>query len=82
MVFENGQKTVANYARGVRLFNEDLLPGYVNNFTATHSGVRSIIYDAHTLFSHILDNPHWYGFKNNYCFSCIGCYNVTGCFWA
>jgi hypothetical protein len=82
MVTENGQKIVDDYAKGVALFNDHLLPKYVNNFTATHQGVNSIIYDAHSFFSKILDHPQWYGFKNNYCYSCIGCHNVTGCFWA
>ena len=35
-----------------------------------------------TFFTRILDNPTWYGFKDNKCYSCIGCYNVTGCFWS
>ena len=82
MVTENGHAIVENYAEGVALFNKHLLPRYVSNFTATHEGVRTIIYNAHTFFSEILDHPQWYGFRNNYCYSCIGCYNVTGCFWA
>lgn len=82
MVAESGQRTVDDYAEDVELFNDHLLPRYVNNFTATHGGVKAIIYDAHRFFSKILDHPQWYGFKNNYCYSCTGCYNVTGWFWS
>jgi hypothetical protein len=66
MVVENGRKIVENYAEGVELFNDHLLPRYVNNFTATHSGVQSIICNAHSSFSKIPDHPSWYGFKNNF----------------
>lgn len=82
MVFEHGQKIIDNFAEGVELFNNHLLPHYVQNFTAMHPGSRAIVYDAHTFFARILDNPTWYGFKDNKCYSCIGCYNVTGCFWS
>jgi hypothetical protein len=82
MVAETNQTVVENYAEGVALFNDHLLPKYVANFTSTYTDVRTIVYDAHSFFSEILDHPGWYGFKNNYCYSCIGCYNVTGCFWA
>lgn len=82
MVFEKNKTIVDDYAEGVALFNDNLLPTYVSNFTATHPGVRSVTYDAHAFFSKVLDHPGWYGFKNNYCYSCIGCRNVTGCFWS
>ncbi|KAK4499505.1 hypothetical protein PRZ48_010020 [Zasmidium cellare] len=82
MVFEKGQKYVDNYAQGVELWNQHLLPQYIANFTASHPGVRSITYDAHTFFSTILDRPRVYGFRDNTCYSCIGCRNVTGCFWS
>jgi len=82
MVFEtNNQTIVDNYIEGVALYNE-LLPTYVQNFTSGHEGVRSIIYDSHSLFNEILDHPRKYGFKDNTCYSCIGCRNVTGCFWS
>lgn len=82
MVFQNGNATVSNYANAVSYFNNDLLPDYVQNFTSTHSGVKTVIYDAHTLFSEILDHPQWYGFRDSTCYACIGCTNGTGCFWA
>jgi phospholipase/lecithinase/hemolysin len=82
MVTQHGADIIENYRQGVTLFNSQLLPAYVANFTASHEGVRSIVYDAYSLFSEILDRPHWYGFKDNTSYTCIGCTNGTGDFWA
>ncbi|KAF2164492.1 carbohydrate esterase family 16 protein [Zasmidium cellare ATCC 36951] len=82
MVFEKGQKIIDNYAQGVALWNQNLFPAYVRNFTAQHPGSRAVVYDAHSAFSTILDHPRYYGFRDSTCYSCIGCRNVTGCFWS
>lgn len=82
MVTENGKAIIDNYIEGVTLFNEHLFPEYVETFTATHNGVKTVIYDAYSLFSEILDHPTWYGFKDNSSYTCIGCTNGTGDFWS
>ena len=82
MVTQNGQDIIDNYREGVSLFNEKLFPEYVQTFTSTYNGVRTVIYDAFSLFSEILDNPTWYGFKDNSSYTCIGCTNGTGDFWS
>lgn len=82
MVTENGEAIIENYKEGVTLFNEHLFPEYVEIFTSTHNGVNTVIYDAFSLFNEILDNPAWYGFKDNSSYTCIGCTNGTGDFWS
>ncbi|KIN08305.1 carbohydrate esterase family 16 protein [Oidiodendron maius Zn] len=77
MVTQNGQDIIDNYREGVSLFNEKLFPEYVQTFTSTYNDVRTVIYDAFSLFSEILDNPTGYGFKDNSSYTCIGCTNGT-----
>ncbi|MCJ1447391.1 MAG: hypothetical protein MMC23_007902 [Stictis urceolatum] len=76
MVTSHSQEIIDNYAEGVALFNDVLLPGYVDRFSSNHSGVKTAIYNAHALFTAVLDEPHMYGYKDDSCFS------QTGCFWA
>ena len=71
-----------NYKEGVSYFNDHLLPTYVRNFKKDHKGVKTIVYDAFSLFSAILDHPQWYGFKDGTSYTCIGCKNGTGDFWS
>jgi len=71
MVLNQTRSIIANYTYAVNHYNHDLLPASVNNFTRTHSGVRSIIYNVYSLFTQVLNNPHDYGFANSTCYSCI-----------
>ena len=81
MVTQNGQAIINNYKKGVNMFNDNFLPAYVQNFTESHAGTKTVIYDAFSLFSKILDHSEWYGFKDNTSYTCIGCTNGTGDFW-
>src|SRR5271170_2506404 len=55
------------------------LPNYVSDFAATHPNVTTAIYDAHTLWSLVIDDPPKYGFENAICnCSCNSCIWVDG----
>ena len=55
------------------------LPNYVYQFAATHPNVSTAIYDSHTLWSLVIDDPTKYGFQNAICnCSCNSCIWVDG----
>jgi len=75
MIQNHTASIIQNFAQGVSLFNDVLLPQYVGWFQGNHSNIQTTIYDAHSAFNTILDDAPAYGFANNSCF------NSTDCFW-
>lgn len=53
-----------------------LLPQYANNFLSQHSNISVAVYDLHTLFETVLNNPTKYGFKD----ATSGCH-TSECIW-
>jgi phospholipase/lecithinase/hemolysin len=45
----------------------------VNEFRVKHTDTTTAIYDAHDLFTRVLDNPGDFGFDDNVCVSGEGC---------
>lgn len=72
------ENTVPDLAERIEYWNSEL-PNYVSDFAATHSGVSTAIYDAHALWTMVLDDPKKYGFKDAVCnCSCNTCIWVDG----
>jgi hypothetical protein len=53
-----------------------VLPQYADDFASRHSNISVAVYDLHTLFTTVLDNPQKYGFKN----ATAGCH-TSDCIW-
>src|SRR5271169_2366577 len=53
------------------------LPQFVKGFLSNHSDISAMVYDVHTLFTEVLDNPKKYGFKD-----AISECHTSDCIWA
>jgi hypothetical protein len=52
------------------------LPQYANDFASRYSNISVAIYDLHSFFSTVLDNPQRYGFQD----ATSGCH-TSDCIW-
>ncbi|KAG4424239.1 hypothetical protein IFR04_002643 [Cadophora malorum] len=67
--------SIAHYAEMIQVFNENL-PKHVAAFQDKHPDGQIILYDVHTFFSKVLDDPQAYGFKDNFS------QDEDGCMWS
>ncbi|KAH7389135.1 hypothetical protein BKA64DRAFT_130571 [Cadophora sp. MPI-SDFR-AT-0126] len=68
-------ESIAHYAEMIQVFNENL-PKHVAAFQDNHPDGQIILYDVHTFFSKVLDDPKAYGFKDNMS------QDEDGCMWS
>ncbi|KAK0130432.1 hypothetical protein ONS96_000951 [Cadophora gregata f. sp. sojae] len=67
--------SIAHYAKMIKVFNENL-PKHVAAFQDDHPDGQVVLYDVHSFFSKVLDNPHAYGFRDNIS------QDEDGCMWS
>jgi hypothetical protein len=69
-------KTASSLGRRIAQWNS-ALPHFVNGFLSNHSDIAVAVYDAHKLFTEVLDNPTKYGFRD-----AISQCHKSDCIWA
>ncbi|TVY84411.1 Acetylesterase [Lachnellula suecica] len=75
LLLEDGSESAERYASCVQNFNENLA-SYVQTWQSNHPDATIKIYDVHTFFSKVLDNPTAYSFTDN------TCQDADNCIWA
>ncbi|KAL2060063.1 hypothetical protein VTL71DRAFT_9885 [Oculimacula yallundae] len=58
------ETSIAHYASVIKVFNDNL-PKHVAAFQDKHPDGQIMMYDVHTFFTKVLDDPKAYGFKDN-----------------